>query len=237
MTRIRYRYRDEEPSSGTAVATLALGALAGFAVGVLVAQKAGGLSGIAAQVRRRFADLDELDDEPARATGPVDEDEEALDEDALDEEAAEVEAAIEQEEREEAEAEAEAAREGEELEEEEAYGAEAGELEERVLEAFEDDAVLGERAIDISAVADGVIELSGWVDSDAEVAHAEEVTSAVDGVRSVVNRLEVGEHGSAPAAAAERDVEVDVAKEAPPPSRRRSRRPPRDDAAESDAGA
>lgn len=235
MTRIRYRYRDEEPSSGTAITTLTLGALAGFAVGVLVAQKAGGLSGIAAQLRRRFADLEDEDDEPARVAGHAGDEE--LDEEALEEEAAEVEAAIEEEERAEAEAEAEAALEEEALEEE-AHGADVGELEERVLEAFEDDTVLGERAIDISAVADGTIELSGWVDSDTEVAHAVAVTSAVDGVRSVVNRLEVGEPGSASAAGAERDVEVDVAKETPPPpARRRSRRPPRDDAAESDAGA
>ena len=36
-------------------------------------------------------------------------------------------------------------------------------LEERVLEAFHNDPVLAERAIDIGAIGTGVIELTGWV--------------------------------------------------------------------------
>src|SRR6476620_10315196 len=36
------------------------------------------------------------------------------------------------------------------------------ELEERVLEAFRNDPTLSERAIDIGAIGDGIIELTGW---------------------------------------------------------------------------
>jgi hypothetical protein len=51
------RFRDEEESSvaGTVTSVL-LGAVAGFAVGMLVAQRVGGFSGLAARVRRGAAD-------------------------------------------------------------------------------------------------------------------------------------------------------------------------------------
>ena len=215
MRRIRYRTRDEEPSSGAALATLTLGALAGFAVGVLLAQKAGGLSGIAARLRRRVAELtdEERGDEPARAA-----------------------AHTAGEEEEEGEEEIEALVDEEEPEDEETLGATGAELEELVLDAFEDDAVLGERAIDISAASDGVIELTGWVDSAAEAEHAVDVARAVEGVQSVRSRLAVGDP-DAPAATGERGVDVGVTDETAPPAKRRTRRPPRDDAAETDTGA
>ena len=41
-------------------------------------------------------------------------------------------------------------------------------LEERVLEAFRNDPILAERAIDIGVIGDGVIELAGWVEDDDE---------------------------------------------------------------------
>jgi hypothetical protein len=45
-------------------------------------------------------------------------------------------------------------------------------LEERVLEAFRNDPILCERAIDIGSLNDGVIELAGWVEDDGESRHA-----------------------------------------------------------------
>jgi hypothetical protein len=52
------RFRDEEESSVTGTVTsVLLGAVAGFAVGMLVAQRVGGFSGLAARVRRRAADV------------------------------------------------------------------------------------------------------------------------------------------------------------------------------------
>lgn len=64
-------------------------------------------------------------------------------------------------------------------------------LEERVLEAFRNDPVLSERAIDIGAIGDGIIELTGWVHEPDEATHAVTITRGVPGVETVVNRLDV----------------------------------------------
>lgn len=171
----RYRVRYEEPESGGTIASLMIGAFAGFAVGMLVAQKSGGIAGIAARVKDRWAELEEseMDDDELPETAAAHEREF---EDELDE------AELEDEESLEAEFEAE------EEDEEDAHAA----LEDHVLEAFQADSTLRERAIDISAVGDGLIELSGWVDTDDESHHAAAVARRVEGVESVVNRLAIG---------------------------------------------
>ncbi len=64
-------------------------------------------------------------------------------------------------------------------------------LEARVLEAYHHDPVLRERAIDIGAIATGVIELTGWVHSDAEVEHAITIARGVPDVFHVVDQLTV----------------------------------------------
>lgn len=64
-------------------------------------------------------------------------------------------------------------------------------LESRVLEAFHHDPVLGERAIDIGAIAPGVIELTGWVHTAHEVRHAIRMARGVPDVQHVVNQLAV----------------------------------------------
>ena len=64
-------------------------------------------------------------------------------------------------------------------------------LEERVLEAFRNDPILSERAIDIGAIGDGIIELTGWVHEPDEATHAVTITRGVPGVETVVNRLDV----------------------------------------------
>jgi hypothetical protein len=138
------RYRDESPSIGGIIASITAGAVAGFAVGVVVAQKMGGLSGIAARISRRFP---EGDDGSELHHGYGEDDLEELEADS------------------------------------------GMLLEEDVLEAFENDPVLAERAIDIASVGTGVIELSGWVRSEAESRRAEAVTRRVTGVQAVVNRL------------------------------------------------
>src|SRR5262245_58000952 len=127
------RLRDDDSSAGSAIATVLIGAVAGFAVGVYLAQRVGGFSGIAGKLRRAKADLeasyyaaageDFLDDEA---------DEEDFDWDG-DEDDSEI----------------------------EEPAADSPLLEERVLEAFNNDPVLSERAIDIGAVGDGEIELEG----------------------------------------------------------------------------
>jgi hypothetical protein len=65
------------------------------------------------------------------------------------------------------------------------------ELEERVLEAYHNDPVLSERAIDIGAIDEGIIELTGWVYAADEAEHAVTVARGTPGVETVVNRLTV----------------------------------------------
>lgn len=65
------------------------------------------------------------------------------------------------------------------------------ELEQRVLEVFCHDPILQARAIDIGAVGDGSIELAGWVESTAEIAHALILARGVPGVTQVLDRLAV----------------------------------------------
>ncbi|HMH25618.1 MAG TPA: BON domain-containing protein, partial [Gemmatimonadaceae bacterium] len=67
----------------------------------------------------------------------------------------------------------------------------AEELEERVLEAYKNDPTLSERAIDIGAVEDGIIELTGIVNSEDEAHQAVVVARGVPGVSTVVNRLAI----------------------------------------------
>lgn len=69
-------------------------------------------------------------------------------------------------------------------------------LEERVLEAFRNDPILAERAVDIGAIGDGIIELTGWVHEADEATHAVTITRGVPGVETVVNRLDVRLAGS-----------------------------------------
>lgn len=78
------------------------------------------------------------------------------------------------------------------------------ELEERVLEAYRNDPILGERAVDIGAIGGGVIELTGWVHSDDEVEHAMTLARGVVGVKTVVNRLVAHEDESRYARSARR---------------------------------
>jgi hypothetical protein len=66
-------------------------------------------------------------------------------------------------------------------------------LEERVLEAFRNDPILSERAIDIGSISDAVIELAGWVEDEDEAQHAVTIARGVPGVDTVVNRIAIGD--------------------------------------------
>jgi hypothetical protein len=83
------------------------------------------------------------------------------------------------------------------------------ELEERVLEAYHNDPVLSERAIDIGAIDDGIIELTGWVYAADEAEHAVTVARGTPGVDTVVNRLTVRAEEDRMEDAAERYEEGD----------------------------
>jgi BON domain-containing protein len=160
-----FRYRDEESSStGTIIGVIA-GAVAGFAVGMLVAQKVGGVSGLRSKLRRRGAGAGaRAGDEESIA------DRYAYGHDHPDEE---------------------------ELDDFDDDDFESGEydsgLEENVLEAFRNDPVLSERAIDIGSISDGVIELAGWVEDEDEAQHAVTIARGVPGVATVVNRIAIGD--------------------------------------------
>jgi len=65
------------------------------------------------------------------------------------------------------------------------------ELEARVLEAFINDPVLSERAIDICASGTGTIELTGWVHDTGEIGHALTLARGVPDVTGVIDRLAV----------------------------------------------
>ena len=88
-------------------------------------------------------------------------------------------------------------------------------LEERVLEAFRNDPILSERAVDIGAIGDGIIELTGWVHEPDEATHAVTITRGVPGVETVVNRLDVRLGGSI-----EENDEIDDDPSAPLPGGR-----------------
>jgi hypothetical protein len=160
-----FRYRDEESNVASAL-YVALGALAGFAAGVVVAQQYGGISGISSKLKSRFGAIrngaaDEVADEEDSQLGAHAHDHEYDDDEEYDDE-----------------------------DDDRPLDA-TEELEERVLEAFRNDPILSERAIDIGAIDDGIVELTGWVNADDEAQQAVVVARGVPGVETVVNRLSV----------------------------------------------
>jgi BON domain len=66
-------------------------------------------------------------------------------------------------------------------------------LETRVLEAFRNDPILSERAVDIGSIGDGIIELAGWVETEEEAEHAVTIARGVPDVDTVVNRMSIGD--------------------------------------------
>jgi len=150
----RFRYRDEESSSTSTILGVLAGAIGGFALGMYVAQRVGGIEGLTAKLKsvrgggKKAAAEHEL---------PTDYDEfDDIEEDDL---------------------------EGSDLDEG---------LEERVLEAYRNDPILAERAVDIGSIGEGIIELAGWVDTEQESEHAVTLARGVPGVDTVVNRLAIG---------------------------------------------
>lgn len=155
MSYLRFQDEDESSIAGTVTSVL-LGAVAGFVVGMFVAQRVGGFSGLANRIRRGG------DEAASEVGGPVVADDFADYDDYEDDE----------------------------LEDQDAVGSE---LEEHVLEAFRNDPILSERAIDIGGIGEGTIELAGWVTSEDEADHAVVIARGVPGVVTVVNRIVVGE--------------------------------------------
>ena len=148
---------DDESSSRTAL-LIAVGAAAGFAAGVLMAERFGGFKGLTDRIKDTFGGGTE---------GEEDFDYEGLDEDEFDPDF------------------------DEDIDTPKGSLNGSEELEERVLEAFRNDPTLSERAIDIGALEDGIIELTGWVNSEDESHQAVVIARGVPGVDTVVNRLTI----------------------------------------------
>jgi len=144
----RFRYHDEKSAAEGAL-FLAIGAAAGLAAGVIIAQKYGGFSALTARVRSLLSTNGQEEEEGHRQYHG----------DAYHDE------------------------------EEHSLLSPLEELEERVLETYHNDPVLSERAIDIGAIDEGIVELTGWVGSIGEAEHAVVVARGTPGVRTVVNRL------------------------------------------------
>jgi len=161
-----FRYRNEPPyiydedddeSSSRSALYIAIGAAAGFAAGVLMAERFGGFKGLTERIKDTFG-------------GGTGEEEEEFDYEGLDDDEFDPDFDDDTE-----------------TPKSSLNGAE--ELEERVLEAFRNDPILSERAVDIGSVEDGIIELTGVVNSDDEAHQAVVVARGVPGVETVVNRL------------------------------------------------
>ena len=165
-----FRYRDEPPyiyaededeSPSRSALYLAIGAAAGFAAGVLMAERFGGFKGLTDRIKDTLG-----------AGGGGSEEEEEFDYEGLDEDEFDPDFDAD-------------------LTPSKSSLNGTEELEERVLEAFRNDPILSERAIDIGAVEDGIIELTGWVNSDDESHQAVVIARGVPGVETVVNRLAI----------------------------------------------
>jgi hypothetical protein len=166
MSPFRYRdeppfiYPEEEETSSKSALYIAIGAAAGFAAGVLMAERFGGFKGLTDRIRDTFGGGTGSEEDEFDYAGLDDDDDFDPDfDDDFDTPSASLN--------------------GEE------------ELEERVLEAFRNDPILSERAVDIGAVEDRIIELTGWVNSEDEAHQAVAVARGVPGVETVVNRLAI----------------------------------------------
>jgi hypothetical protein len=149
----RIRYRDEDSSSTSTILGVLAGAIGGFALGMFVAQRVGGIEGLKSKLKS-----------VRKSAGQMATHELATDYEEFDD-----------------------------IEEDELEGDEFDQgLEERVLEAYRNDPILCERAVDIGSIGEGIIELAGWVDTEEEAEHAVTIARGVPGVDTVVNRLAIG---------------------------------------------
>jgi hypothetical protein len=165
---------------------VALGAAAGLALGMVLADRTGGVKGLKAKIRRRRRErAQQLDAEAGYAPTSTVEASIAMAEDyaALYDEAPGESELAEEDDSTEAPMDAAA--------DDLAITSDDIDLEGRVLEAFRNDPILRGRPIDIGAIGDGLIELTGWVHSPAEVAHALTLARGVPSVAHVVDRLTI----------------------------------------------
>lgn len=197
------RVNDDESSGHTGLWILA-GAVLGVAAGVLIAERMRGRRrGVRGLLRRARSLAERAVDrwEPlVGAAMAVRDAWSAPDEEELEEElefeeeeeyADDDDAEGEEEDEEEADAEEEDEIEEDDDEVDEDEDDDLPRLDERVLEAFANDPVLAERAIEIEQTDEGGILLHGQVNAAREVAHAVTIARGVPGVAGVRQRLRV----------------------------------------------
>lgn len=158
----RLRFRGRRPANGGMMMLVALGAVTGVALGVVLAERTGGLDGLKSRVRELRRRRIQADDPESMRLLPAAHD--AVHDDDVEPET---------------------------LLSAGATGPDDEELEARVLEAFRNDPTLRGRAIDIGAIGDGIIELTGWVQSAAEVGHALTLARGVPDVAHVMDSLTI----------------------------------------------
>ncbi|MBL0940623.1 MAG: BON domain-containing protein [Gemmatimonadaceae bacterium] len=191
-SRSLHTLRRSGASNGGTLALVALGAVAGLALGMALADRFGGVDGLARRAglksrkrhktsgwrgdARRSQHFDDLaDDDSELAPEAMSHLHFAHDHhDHADEDAADFPESVE--------APSDARRAIELI-------PTAEELEHRVLEAFGNDPMLMERSIDISSDGDGTIELTGWVTRPSEMDYAVTIARGVPGVHQVINAL------------------------------------------------
>ena len=187
----RLRFRGSKPRKNSPWLLVAIGAVTGLALGVMLADRAGGLEGLSPRAikakRRRARETDEDVLESHRMAAGAEHSDFEFD----DDEEAEL---LDASERYDDDGGAPFA---------DAMGVTAArhatvaappdeaELEARVLEVFRNDPMLQGQAIDIGAIGDGVIELTGWATSAAEVRYAVTLARGVPDVHSVMDSLSV----------------------------------------------
>jgi len=154
---------DDATHGATLMAAIG-GALAGVAIGLILAHRFGGVEGIRRRVRAAMRGGDHLEAQresegEAFADEPLDEGYDDEIDEALEEEIDE----------------------------------EAHALEARVLAAFLADPVLRDRPVDISVVDGSVIELSGWVRTRTERQRAAKLAREAAGDGTIANELMIGD--------------------------------------------
>ena len=167
-----FRFRGRRQARNRTLLLVALGAIGGLALGVVLADRTAGLDGLTSRVRnakrRRRADLDD-----AESVEPVSDPAGTFAADDIDDEAEDS------------------------VETFQSAQAEPDdmEIEARVLEVFRHDPTLRGRAIDIGAIGNGVVELTGWVYSAEELAYALTLARGVPEVVDVMDSLAVRDTG------------------------------------------
>jgi hypothetical protein len=209
----RLRFRDGDQRHNGSFLLLALGAVAGVALGMVLAERAGGVRGLRASVRGRLGrrsgssdddllesmrlahgaegadyhdEFDEFDEDESEDEYDAEFEDEFGNEltDEFDHDHGDGMSAMESAVR-------RSPRSPSELTTSPRPAPSEAELEARVLEVFRNDPLLRGQAIDIGAIGNGTIELTGWVKSAAEVRYASTLAGGVLDVLEVMDSLAV----------------------------------------------